>query len=41
MTILCKLFGHKWICCMGFESICKRCGITYTEYFKFNKKKEQ
>ncbi len=29
IKIECK---HKWKCFMGFESICKKCGITYTEY---------
>jgi hypothetical protein len=28
------IFGHSFKCCMGFESICSRCGRTYTELYQ-------
>jgi len=30
-SYLCKIFGHRNICFMGFDSICSRCGLTYKE----------
>jgi hypothetical protein len=37
MNLLCKIFGHKWICYLGYGSICKRCGIKYGEDTKEQK----
>lgn len=34
MNWLCKLFGHRWKCWMAYDSYCRWCGITYTEYTK-------
>lgn len=25
---------HRWRCLAGFDSVCKKCGLTYTEYIK-------
>jgi predicted nucleic-acid-binding Zn-ribbon protein len=41
MSLLCKIFGHRWKCYMAFSSYCKWCGIDYTEYYNSLSKAEQ